>query len=831
MSPSVASRSNNKLLDRKKSGTKRKLERGRDLGRWIFGGRPVGVPGRNCSVRFLAPNARGLGFERLEERALLTAGFQVLHSFSGAPTDGGVPYCCLTLVGSTLFGTTACGSSTNEGTVFSINTDGAGFQVLHSFSGGPTDGASPEAALTLVGSTLFGTTANGGISNDDGTVFSIETDGADFQVLHSFSGEPADGASPKASLTLVGSTLFGTTAYGGSYTETNNGTVFSINTDGTDYKVLDSFSGEADDGGVPEAGLTLVGSNLVGTTCGGGSSADGTVFSINTDGTVVRILHLFSGEPADGRYPSASLTLVGSTLFGTTASGGSPSEEGTVFAISALVPDAAPTVTSLSPSEGASAGGTAVTITGSGFAGTTVVYFGSNTASFTVVSDTEIKATTPIGSGVVDVKVTTPDGTSATSAADQFTYPGAPSTVGLYDPTNSMFMLRNANDSGFADECCCYGAGGSGMLPIVGDWTGDGVDTVGLYDPSTSTFYLSNTNAGGYANNVFVFGPANGGDVPLVGDWNGGGKDTVGLYNPTTGMFFLKNTDSSGFADAAFIYGPANSGDIPLVGDWNGNGKDTISLYNSTTSTFYERNSNSTGFADTTFAFGPAKSGWKPLMGDWAGSGKDTAGLYNPATSMFYLRNSNTTGFANMTFMYGPANAGCVPLAGNWTGFTQAEMAASQGADAALPTLAESDLQPIINEAITLWSQAGLNAAAIQKLRQAQFVVTALPGSYLGETEGNVIYLDGNAAGNGWFVDPTPASNAEFSAQAGSSQLKAVAPHAVDHIDLLTVVEHELGHIVGLADNDALPDDIMDGVLGVGMRRIASHADAVLASV
>ena len=82
MSPSVASRSNNKLLDRKKSGTKRKLERGRDLGRWIFGGRPVGVPGRNCSVRFLAPNARGLGFERLEERALLTAGFQVLHSFS-----------------------------------------------------------------------------------------------------------------------------------------------------------------------------------------------------------------------------------------------------------------------------------------------------------------------------------------------------------------------------------------------------------------------------------------------------------------------------------------------------------------------------------------------------------------------------------------------------------------------------------------------------------------------------------------------------------------------------------------------------------------------------
>jgi len=58
-----------------------------------------------------------------------------------------------------------------------------------------------------------------------------------------------------------------------------------------------------------------------------------------------------------------------------------------------------------------------------------------------------------------------------------------------------------------------------------------------------------------------------------------------------------------------------------------------------------------------------------------------------------------------------------------------------------------------------------------------------------------------------------------------------VDPRALDHIDLLTVVEHELGHIAGLSDSDALPNDIMDGVLGVGVRRIASHADAVLASM
>ena len=112
--------------------------------------------------------------------------FQVLHSFSG--TDGNEPYFAgLIAIGSTLFGTTNEGGSSNDGTVFSMNADGTDYQVLHSFSG--TDGANPYAGLTLFGSTLFGTTTAGG-SAGDGTVFSINPDGTGFQVLHSFSALP-----------------------------------------------------------------------------------------------------------------------------------------------------------------------------------------------------------------------------------------------------------------------------------------------------------------------------------------------------------------------------------------------------------------------------------------------------------------------------------------------------------------------------------------------------------------------------------------------------------------------------------------------------------------
>lgn len=83
-----------------------------------------------------------------------------------------------------------------------------------------------------------------------------------------------------------------------------------------------------------------------------------------------------------------------------------------------------PVVGGLSPTSGPSTGGTSVTITGTGFTGVTSVKFGTTAAtSFTVVSDTQITATTPAHApATVDVTVSKTAGTSATSAASQYTY-------------------------------------------------------------------------------------------------------------------------------------------------------------------------------------------------------------------------------------------------------------------------------------------------------------------------------------------------------------------------------------------------------------------------
>jgi len=81
-----------------------------------------------------------------------------------------------------------------------------------------------------------------------------------------------------------------------------------------------------------------------------------------------------------------------------------------------------PIITSVSPASGSAAGGTNVTITGTGFIGATDVRFGPTQAMMRVDADTQITATSPVGTDTVDITVATPAGTSAASVADRYTY-------------------------------------------------------------------------------------------------------------------------------------------------------------------------------------------------------------------------------------------------------------------------------------------------------------------------------------------------------------------------------------------------------------------------
>lgn len=249
--------------------------------------------------------------------------------FAGGEDDGCRPHRgSLALSGSTLYGTTEVGGDYNDGVVYKLNTDGSGFGLLHEFEGGGDDGKVPYGSVILSGSTLYGTTGLGG-DNDVGVVFKVNTDGTGFGLLHEFAGGAGDGRHPSAPLTLSGSTLYGTTSYGG---DSDYGTVFKVNTDGSGFDLLHEFAGGTDDGRWPPGSLVLSGSTLYGMTEGGGDYGEGVVFKINTDGNGYGLLHEFAGGVDDGADTYGTFTFSGSTLYGTTDFGGD-NNGGVVFSM------------------------------------------------------------------------------------------------------------------------------------------------------------------------------------------------------------------------------------------------------------------------------------------------------------------------------------------------------------------------------------------------------------------------------------------------------------------------------------------------------------------
>jgi uncharacterized repeat protein (TIGR03803 family) len=188
--------------------------------------------------------------------------------------------------------------------------------------------------FTLSGNTLYGVGFNGG-TGGCGTIFRIDTDGLHYTNLYTFPApvpDPAhpgftldNGTSPNPGLLLVGNMIYGTTFTGGPRSF-GLGTVYTIDTGGQNFQVLGTFTNY--NGQQPAAGLAISGSTLYGTTTTGGTNSYGTVFSIGTDGSPIFTIYNFTNLIS----PYGGVVIYSNALYGFATFGGD-SNNGLVYRV------------------------------------------------------------------------------------------------------------------------------------------------------------------------------------------------------------------------------------------------------------------------------------------------------------------------------------------------------------------------------------------------------------------------------------------------------------------------------------------------------------------
>lgn len=256
--------------------------------------------------------------------------FSVLGSFEGVNGLQPSQAPAISSDGSTLYGTTSQGGDSGSGVVYQANTKTGVISTLASFTG--PNGSTPQAPPIIVGDNLFGVAGQGG-AYSHGVVWTMPRSGGQLTVLHSFTGGQSDVATPFGALTLNPNDGM---LYGMAFTQAANGLggIFRVDPNTSAYTLLASFT--AATGGVPQTGALVVGPDkaLYGNGWALGKNNAGTVFRFDPTTNVISAVFAYSPTTGTQPYSGVVFSPSGKWMYSLTWKGGQ-SGGGTLLAIKA----------------------------------------------------------------------------------------------------------------------------------------------------------------------------------------------------------------------------------------------------------------------------------------------------------------------------------------------------------------------------------------------------------------------------------------------------------------------------------------------------------------
>lgn len=270
-----------------------------------------------------------------------------------------------------------------------------------------------------------------------------------------------------------------------------------------------------------------------------------------------------------------------------------------------------------------------------------------------------------------------------------------PAKVGIFrqSPPSGGAGLFLLDTNG--DGVCCAGdiagfLGQAGDLPLAGDWSGSGTRKAGVYRAATGLFLLDVNGNGTYdagTDKALTFSPA-AGDIPVVGDWTGSGVERVGVFRE--GTWYLDITGDGSFTGRAYL---GQAGDIPLTGHWKPTSlASLVGIYRPTAQNgqpgnFFLLDTSGDGQytgADDAPPFFLGQPGDLPILGDWNRTGTTKVGIVRPANAangagLIVLDTDGSLTFNPPVdkvqffapYLAGPGTttsiqAGDIPVVGNW---------------------------------------------------------------------------------------------------------------------------------------------------------------------